>query len=448
MNILIAAINPIFLPQNIKYMLNSWVNALKHAQDIEIACLVSENLVQMDKNSFHLKELNCIPFIYDEYALETIQLLTEEKLITASKLKSPLWRMSKNALSSLEEANFGSILKKKTKDFIPDIIISYHSGEELLKQVFPQALLLFMENGIFSRAPFPHTLYLNPYSSVWHAYITKYKEEINTLNVNTQEIQKLIQTKKEIVDCIESYSPIKEEMRALKKNFRKLILLPLASGGAHVRSSFSSELELLNYVLEKTPKDMAIILTKHDSFKGEPSPEYLKKLQEKHANLIFFDYLNSLNFASSSLFFMRHIDAVIGLHSGVALMSLIWDVPILSMIEGMHDAYKEEGGFEDIENFFTRPYLPKNTFLYWYLTHYALFMERLNDSAWNSSYFHNKLKYFNEHGADFNYYSKQEDIFEICDYLSEYVREYYIQCAHRDEILIKSSLIKTKSPSN
>ncbi len=440
MNILIAALSPVYLPQNIKYMLNSWVNALKQAENIEVACLVSENLIEMDKEQNHLKDLNTISFIYDDYVPETMKLLTEEKLITAQNVPSPLLHIARDTLTSEDEDFYSQALIEKTKNFIPDIIISYHSGTNLLQKTFPHALLLFMENGIFSRAPFPHTLYLSPYSSVWHAYITKYKDEITKLNIDKKEIEKLQETKKKIKDCIESQSPIKHELLALKKKFRKLLLLPLASGGAHVRSKFSTELELLHYVLEKTPKDIGIILTKHDSFKGEPSPEYLKKLQEKYPNLIFFDYLNSLQFASSSLFFMPHIDAIIGLYSGVALMSLMWDIPILSFVDTMHDAYKEELNIEDIEEIFHIDYKEKNTFLYWYLTHYVLFMERMNDSKWISQYFHEKLTHYKKFNADFSYYNKKEDIFEICDYLYEYVNEYYLQCSHKDEILLKSYL--------
>ncbi len=440
MKILLAALSPVYLPQNIKYMLNSWFIAFNQAQDIDAACLISENLQQMDKQSNHLKNLNTISFIYDEYVPETMKLLTEEKLITSTHVPSPLLQIARDTLPENEIERLSKILKEKTQNFVPDIIISYHSGSSLLKKTFPNALLLFMENGIFSRAPFPHTLYLSPYSSFWHAFITKYKDDIMQLPVKDHDINKLIETKKEIKELIERQSPLKNELIKLKEKFRKIILLPLASGGAQVHSKFSTELELLHYVLEKTPKDIGIILTKHDSFKGEPSPEYLKKLQEKYPNLIYFDYLNSLNFASSSLFFMPHIDAIIGLYSGVALMSLLWDVPILSMVEGMHDAYKDEGCIENLDEFFAQKYEAKNTFLYWYLTHYVLFMERLNNSQWNSKYFHEKLSHYKKYGDDFSYYNKKEDIFEICDYLKEYVAEYYLQCGHKDEILLKSYL--------
>ena len=349
---------------------------------------------------------------------------TEMREITGDISVDELNRKMKESDSSLSDkqvAELRRITQEKIPDWTPDIIISHAfvPGYKIWKDVFPEALCLSDENGVFCRPPFKRTISYDPFSSAPDWFPAQFRREIEKFKISWKERWKLRKLKRALRCLIDKDSPLKAEMDYYQKKFKKLVLLPLISEYfVHLFADciYSSELELVDEVMKNTPKDVGVFVTQHDS-SASLKPEDIQNFRNKYPNFIFLDKTDSRGYASNSLYYMKYIDAIINITSKTALMGLIWDKPVLSLAKRYNLWFQDGQGMADLKKVLKKTGKNKDNRLYWYFTHYVLFENDLykKDFLWN--FLNNCLEKYKNKGITFDFYDKMNTLDRIFEYM-------------------------------
>jgi len=332
-------------------------------------------------------------------------------------------------LNQTELERLKLITKKILGDWTPDVIFlqGYFSASKTFGKIYPNALCLSAENAIFSRPPFFRTLAYDPYDSAPDNFLVKFHNQIKNYEISEEENQDVNNFKHALTNIIDSHSKIEKEMIKYKQQFKKLILFPLIGSyfnELYMDSLYLNENELIDYVLKNTPADIGIIVTQHDTFDSLTKKE-IDYFSSKYKNFIFLKNNDKRNFTSNSLHYFKYVVAVLNTTSKTALMAMLWDKPILSLAKTANELIKDGQGIEDLEKILYTPYKNKNNIIYWYFTHYILLEPDYTKQDYMFYYLEEKLKYFREHGIDFEYYNKINSMKEVSDKIINYVKEYY-----------------------
>ena len=400
------------------HFFNWLVKPLKDAgKSVDIKTIVSEVTYVRNKKSKVIDELNLIPISEEENRQIYGEILSANDKCGYNYFKN----LPDNVIDKIKNLIYG-----KLNNFIPHIVIVYGLNKEIYEKIFPDSLVLIYENAIFSRPPFPRTLYFDPFLHI-ETFMHKFCDKISSLKLSNYENACIENLKKSVVELIDENNPIKKDIIKLKKKYKYLVLLPLCSLGSNLENEtiFCSDYDYLSYVMERIPQNIGVIVTQHDYEKGLLNPYMLEYFRAKYNNLIFFDKVNNLEYGSSSLNFFKYVDVIINNHSMTGVQSLLWDKKIITTCRDYNDWYADKKGVENIEEFLMQPCRDKNNIIYWYITHYCLFLRRFTDGNWMYNYLVDKLEKFRKDGITFDYYNKIEDIDELSEYIIDYVKNYY-----------------------
>ena len=356
-----------------------------------------------------------------------------------------------------EQKRLKNVFIDKFGEWIPDIIViqGFYSTELIWKDIFPQALCLSQENGIFSRYPFYRTLCYEPYNTIFNSFFNKYKENIEFFSINSKENKSIKNFKKSFTKLIDNISPIKEELKYYKRKFKKIILLPLIWTGAEVIKKecfYNTEFDFIKFVLSKISKNTALCITIHPS-QSAILKEDIKYLQDKYPNFIYLSKTDNAD-CCNSLFYFKYIDAVLNFTSKTGLMALFWDKPVLSLTKTYNDWFKDGQGIEELEKVLKQPKKNKNNILYWYLTHYILFEKDFYKKDFLYNYLKEKLEKYRKDGITFEFFNKVNDIEDISEYTINTIKQYYYSKSILKQIVeylknvyekIKNKIIKIKT---
>ncbi|EKE02089.1 MAG: capsule polysaccharide biosynthesis protein [uncultured bacterium] len=325
-----------------------------------------------------------------------------------------LIKLYKEELSQEQEDFYINLIKQKFLDFIPDIIITYEPGN-ILKKAFPNALILNLEYGMFSRKPFPYAYKFDPYGVVGKHFLNAFAENLRNFEI-TQNQRKLINNLKEKIDnLINEKSPYKKVIERLEKRFDNLILLPLSVSNSynfkgHV--NYSDCVEFAVDVLDKTPKNIGVIVTTYPYGGFEFNDNTLDYLRRKYSNFIYDNNTNM--YLSPSQYFLPHIDAVIVIDTSVGFQALLWDKKIISLGGGSCDFIADSKTLDNIESCIKSPKVNKDNILYWLLTRYTILNSYFENPDFLMSYLENSLNKFRKASINFDFFDpidKDENIF-------------------------------------
>ena len=395
---------------------------------INVRTIVSETIYQSNQINHKLDHLNLIPITNNEMreiftdneSFEHITILLGDRL-----------------LSQNQENHFAKLIKEKLDGYEPDITYSIYVLP-MIKDIFPNALCLRTESALFSRPPFMRTIFFTNHDSISTSFLSEHAHEIRNFQITKEQENIIINFKKQLIQLIEDRSPIKNEIEKVKRKFKKLILFPLTYIGEEEDDTYANELDYFFKIMDTIPSDIGVIVTQHDQFQSLLTSELLPSIKSKYPNFIFFENLNNFKVGSSSLFFFNHVDAIIAFHSTVGAQSLIWDIRIISTFKDYHDWCKDADIIEDMTEILEKAYTPKHNILYWYLTHYTVFSRRFTNGEWLYNYFSTKLDKFRKDGMTFDYYTQQEDIEELTNYILQYVSSYDHPTFPKKNIAIKN----------
>ncbi len=363
-----------------------------------------------------------LDFFINNTEVETI---SDEELINC--FSSPV-RVDEIYKLSLEEKidtdSFNKIKKiilEKTGNFKPDIVISYPLQLDFLKRIFEEKMILVTEWSIFSRPPFPRSIYFDPIGSVKNNYLITFTNNIKKYSITEKENQDVEYFKKEIKELFLNLFDISELITPYKEKYRKLILCPL-TGFSYINGvyPFADDHAVIRYIMKHIAPDIGVVFTTHP---GPASISYSEicYYREKYSNFIFFETLNKFLMPSVALF--PHVDAMINLISLTGSLSMLWDLPIIPLYGHYNDWLKDCDSLDEIETVLSNPVENKNKIIFWYFTHFAIFENRFNDGQFFKQYFENKLKVFNKKGITFDFYEKNEDFAEVSNYILKSLQE-------------------------
>lgn len=320
-------------------------------------------------------------------------------------------------ISDKEEKNVKELLLGKLHGWTPDIVISYPNHFNILNRIFDKSLVLTMENSVFSRPPFPRTIYLDPLGSLETNFMVEFKEEIKNFEITAEQNEKVERLKSFIVNKLKKDFDIEDIIRPYKEKFRKLVLCPLIGiykGGK--LSDFHNDPEVIEFVMSKVSSNVGVIFTGHPGTNGLQRGS-LWYYREKYPNFIFLPELTRFPMQSPPLF--PYIDAIINPYSATGIMALFWDVPIVPLCGYYNDWFKDCDSIDQLEELFLQKKQNKNNILYWYLTHYVCFSRRFGDASFWENYFNNKLEKFRTKGITFDFYEQNDDFDDIAQNIME-----------------------------
>ena len=309
--------------------------------------------------------------------------------------------------------NVENIYKSLTSGVSPDLILTFEFGNCVLKKIFPNTLSLTLLGGLWKSTKPDFSVVLDPINSCGYSFLVKYKDKINKFSIN-EEQKKDIQTLKRIYkDKIISTGVVKKELLELKEKYDHLILLPLQlqSYIFEEECNFKSQLDYLDYVMLRVPKNIGVIVTGH-----YVSIKEIRKIvaenKEKYPNLIILDEL--FNHVQSSLFVLPYVDAMINVCSSLLLKAILCDVPIISLGKRYSSWCEDTNNLDNIENFLNLQHKNKDNILYWYMTHYDIPSKILISGSFLSNYLTDKLN----KDIDFLYFNEEVLMKDVIEYYS------------------------------
>lgn len=333
-------------------------------------------------------------------------------------------------LNDNENQKLSETIKNKLDNWVPDIIVSqgYKSASKVWSKLFPTALCLTQENAIFSRPPFSRTLSYDPYTSVPDNFPVRFADKIKQFEITEEDNLKIEKLKKAITGIVDKYNKLDDEMIFYyKQKFDKLVLLPLV-GDKYIKlfkdCIFDSELELVERVMEKTPKNVGVFVTQADAY-ASLTPENIEYFSNKYSNFIYLQKTNERGYANNSLNYFKYIDAVFNITSKTAFMAMLWDKPVLSLSKQFNNWFKDVQGLDDIDEVLYTPYKNKNNILYWYFTRYVTFEQDFPKENFLYNYLETKLEKYRKNDIKFEFFEEINSIDKVFDFLIQPVINYY-----------------------
>lgn len=406
-------------PMNVVYRdhLYSWIskNILNH-DNVEIKSIIPDIALRLDKKDNLLKKINPISFNDEDLG----RLFPNECSLEAMYLK-----VFNNNLTENEYIIFKNIMQNKLGKWEPDVVITYPIHNSLLKNIYPKAMHLLVENGIFSRPPF-NCVRVFRYEPIHflNGFLNHYEKEIRNFKITKIQQQSLSDFKSKLRRIIDENNPMREELLKLKSEFRYLVLCPIPSDNLYKETKYDDQYLFLMNILKNIPSDVGLIITFHDKVESQLNHKIINTLQQRYKNLIYFPVSDN-SYVSQSLNYFEYCDAIINMHTMTGTQAMLWDMKVISLDKNYSKSFCDKQGLDDIEKFLSEPKKDNSSFLYWYLTHYAVFQKNFDKPGWYYNYFKTKLEKFRKEGITFDFYEQIEDFEELSRYILNYVRNFY-----------------------
>lgn len=363
--------------------------------------------------------------VLDEISPETISEAELKGVFGQKTLLEISEAVHLDCMTRSERDALKGLVRSRLGDWRPDLVFTFYFTANFLKEMFPEALVLSHESAVFSRFPFPRTIYYDPCGNLRHSFPNKFHKELSSLEIDAEADKKIELFKKRLREKISADNPYAGIITEHAHKFSKNVLLPLQYSGVHAvdtETDFKTQYEYVRHVMDSMPRDVGVFVTQH-GFRPALDPRMLHFFREKYPNFIYLPELHSTPdfsgglFISPSLFLFQYVDAVINISSATAIMAMLWDNRIISMAKHFNDWMKDAQGLDNIEATLSTPAKNKNAVIQWYLSNYILFDKFYLDGKWLLEYFSGKLAEFREHGIRFEYFGKNAEPDEIFEYI-------------------------------
>lgn len=270
---------------------------------------------------------------------------------------------------------------KKSEHFGADIILVIGDQPEV-RTYYPDSLILNLEFSIFSRAPYPATVYFDPCGFPGNgSYIDTHSDP--HVYADSPEPVALFNMRQIIQAQIRKTNPYQDFMTPYAEKYPHCRLLPL---GGDPDVLYRRMVE----VMEGTPADIGVIVSTH------PDRNYLKHatmrhLMSKYPNLIWSMHFE--NVANQSAYLMQWAkELIIFENTSVLYQALIWGVPVLKN-------NTEKTNYS-------------SSFLFWLLTRYAVHSDYYLDGNWLGKFFEKSLERKNDLDNFYDLIDEPEIIFK------------------------------------
>lgn len=396
-------------------------------EDVEVMTVVSE-LTYIQNQQFHDIDILKPICFKDEYLTQIFP--------NCLSIQEMFLKIFNSDLSDEEYTKFQEIIKKILPDFEPDIVIDFQIHNDLLKKAYPNALHLLVENGLFSRPPFPRSLRYEPIHFL-NGFLNKYENEIRNFSISEQQRESFCNFKRDVRKIIDDNNPLKDALKELKTKYRYLLLCPIPADNLYKETKYDDQYLYLLDILNKIPNDIGLIITFHDSCTSQLNTGIINTLQQKYKNLIYFP-VKCNSYISHSLYFFEYCDAIINMHTMTGTQSMLWDLKVISLDRRYSKWFCDKQGLDNLDEFLSEPQKDKTNIIYWYMTHFSVYTHCTQKPNWYYNYFKNKLDSYRKNGITFNLFEQTEDFEEISKYILDYLKSSYPGEEHKKATLLQT----------
>lgn len=304
---------------NLKDQLGPQIRSLKSTYpEIEIMILIGEGTAH-----------KCA---FEQYDFDKCDYVLEIKQCDLKKFYPNYLDASKALYLKHQSHDYANFLASETCGFIPDIIISFLAPLPDLSTVWPDALTLYAEYGIFSRQPYPKSYYFDTNGMFSQSSIRKYASEIMGAKFSNEDISQLNSLRHETIfpafhNTGINNLPLKQKSEQYQCN----LLLPLQFSnyfGFDCCAPYIDQFDYLIDVLDTIPSDVGIFVTEHHGWPEVITHHNIHYLEDKYPNLLWSPEFS--NIPAVSQYLMPIIDGVITVSSSMGLQAMLWDKPLFS----------------------------------------------------------------------------------------------------------------------
>ena len=313
---------------------------------------------------------------------------TELRQIFPNYLDASL-KLKSQTYSAAQKVQLQNLYLTKLEGFEPDIVISFLSPVPFMEELFPNALILYTEFGIFSRAPLPRTFYFDAFGMFGENFMSRYTKELNALELTPKKSEYVSKLRSDYINNVfNPYDPFKEYDFKDNGRFSHTVLLPLQFSnyfGFDSHTEFASQFDFLTYVMDTIDPTIGVIVTEHSTWERAITEHNVEYLKRRYPNIIIDPVFEQYNNASQ--FLLQHVDGVISVSSSVGLQALLWDKPVFALGSAHLHAISDCTETSDIGSFLReKKHQNKDAILYELLMRYYPEDKYLNDGKWFQNY--------------------------------------------------------------
>lgn len=338
---------------------------------------------------------------------------------------------------------FKNLLHEKIGDFVPDIVFSYESSINIFKEVYPNTLCLVEYFGAFSRLPFPVTLALDASGIYKDSYLYKYKSELNALAPSSEASSFMTEIRNIFFEeTLSKYFIEPELFLNIRKKHKYIVLLPLQGSNYFAFEENVKYTNMLDYimdVLDTIDPNIAVVVTEHTSREQIINDLNYYYLQKTYPNFYYFPEIN--NIPNHSPIFLKQVDGVIMVTSGVGFLAGILQKPVFQI--GNCESFVSSGNkASDIFSFLeTNKIVDKDAGFHHLFTHFYFTNEELTTPESLFALLKQLLKKHQESNNIFDYYPRKDTDTSILENLKKNNRNQELKIS-----LDKNAYFKQKLP--
>ena len=418
----------------VDHLLGFTAKCLIGRPEVEFRTVVSEAAAFRNAETHALDPLNPVVVTDDEvFAVAD----------GGSTMQALFFKMFHQRLSAEEERRYVGLIRRKLGAWEPDVIVTFPVHNDYLKRIYPRALVLNNENGMLSRKPFPRCLRYETMGYV-RSFTNAYAREIGAFPVPDRMAGRVEEFRRAVQAAVDRINVMQRNfMSEQRRRFRHLVLLPVIWGNEYEECEYDDDFSFFNGVLSSLPRDIGVVVTRHDNTGGKLNDNTLPYVREKFPNVIFpTDCESGIGeYSSQSLNYFGSVDAVLNCMTTTGLQATLWNTRVIALDRHYSHWFADSIGLGGLEDTLSRPVRDRTSLLYWYFTHYAVFTHRYEDGDWMYRFLSEKLEHFRAHGVTFDLFGRIEDFGEIADrvirHVEDSVESYYARAVHDVELMRK-----------
>ena len=267
------------------------------------------------------------------------------------------------------------LLRKLGREYVPDVVISF-SPSPFFRDIYPDAVLLYHELGIFSRSPYPETYYFDPFGATSRNFASLFAGEINAVAPEPCFRDELVDFRREITSALISNVIIAGYFSNLRNKFGKLLLVPLGYEGfadGRINFPYQTQLEFVEHILDVVDAGTAVLLTQHPGRRAL-ADDAIAALKVLHPNLLNERFYCDV--ASFSQVAMAYCDACITQSSTLAYQAAFLGKHLVT-VGGFCAGIADGHSVVDLANIYGKPPINRDNFFVWVIRHHITDLENM-----------------------------------------------------------------------
>lgn len=217
----------------------------------------------------------------------------------------------------------------------PDVVVIWESASSFMRHLYPDALILNLTPGLFSRSPMPDMVSLDVLGFFSESILGagKHNKLVETVGEADLLFCKSVSSRY-FDDLIFKNAPISRADLDPQSKFKKLVLVPLQVSNYFAFDaycSYKNQFDFMVDVLRNSDPEVGVVVTQYVTGFVSDTPITAQNygyLKQKFPNLIFDSRFNTIDSISQSL--MPFVDAVVTVSSSIGLQAALMGKPVMS----------------------------------------------------------------------------------------------------------------------